>query len=106
MKQDVLPVFYGAQKIPFNFLIHDVCVWIKKFFRVIKKPLFIDANCEIELIKLVGVFDGDVLFEQLQKIIRKRLSASHLGALSYLMRCLQEVCLFIMTFFIYPNTVF
>lgn len=87
-----MPVFFGAQKIPLNFLVHDVCVWIKKFFREIKKPLFCDYSKELRIIKFANDFGVDSLFKPLMALLES-LPMSHMGALGYLMRCLREVCL-------------
>uniref|UniRef100_A0A914Q099 Rho-GAP domain-containing protein n=1 Tax=Panagrolaimus davidi TaxID=227884 RepID=A0A914Q099_9BILA len=83
-----MPVFFGKKQISSNFLVHDVCAWIKKFFRELRQPLF--ANRETKLIQFAADLHGDVLVGALFRLI-DRLPASHVGTLGYLMRCLQEI---------------
>uniref|UniRef100_A0AC35FIC8 Rho-GAP domain-containing protein n=1 Tax=Panagrolaimus sp. PS1159 TaxID=55785 RepID=A0AC35FIC8_9BILA len=67
---------------------HDVCAWIKKFFRELRQPIF--ANRETKLIQFVDSLHGEVLVGALLSLI-DRLPASHVGTLGYLMRCLQKI---------------
>uniref|UniRef100_A0A914QAI6 Rho-GAP domain-containing protein n=1 Tax=Panagrolaimus davidi TaxID=227884 RepID=A0A914QAI6_9BILA len=87
-KEDTMPVFFGEKQISSNFLVHDVCAWIKKFFRELQQPLF--ANRETKLIQFVDSLHGDVLVGALLSLL-DRLPASHVGTLGYLMRCLQKI---------------
>uniref|UniRef100_A0A914Y4L6 Rho-GAP domain-containing protein n=1 Tax=Panagrolaimus superbus TaxID=310955 RepID=A0A914Y4L6_9BILA len=87
-KENPMPVFFGTKMIPPNFLVHDVCSWIKKFFRELRQPIFVTR--ETRLLKFAESLNGDVLFRALISLL-DRLPPSHMGTLGYLMRCLQEV---------------
>ena len=91
-KEGSLPVFFGAEPIPKNFLVHDICSWIKRFFRDLKQPLFRDR--ESQLLKFADTYssieDRGNLFVMMM-VLLERMPTCHMGALGYLMRCLQEV---------------
>ena len=91
-KEGSLPVFFGAEPIPKNFLVHDICSWIKRFFRDLKQPLFRDR--ESQLLKLADTYshieDKYNLF-LITMMLLERMPTCHIGTLGYLMRCLQEV---------------
>ena len=85
-----LLVFYGCNVIPATLHVHDICSWIKKFFRELKTPLFV--NHEDQLVKYAEMYqlDPGALLSYVMPVL-EYLPLSHVGALGYLMRCLKKV---------------
>uniref|UniRef100_A0A7E4ZXI1 Rho-GAP domain-containing protein n=1 Tax=Panagrellus redivivus TaxID=6233 RepID=A0A7E4ZXI1_PANRE len=91
-KDGYLPCFFGVESIPANFRVHEICSWIKRFFRDIKTPLFGDK--ENQLIKFADSFTDSSVKSQLHVPILNLvngLPVAHCNTLAYLMRCLHEI---------------
>uniref|UniRef100_A0A914DDA9 Rho-GAP domain-containing protein n=1 Tax=Acrobeloides nanus TaxID=290746 RepID=A0A914DDA9_9BILA len=89
--KNVMSVYFGTVPIPREYMIHDICTLIKRFFREIRVPIFIDKQRTLLKYAENLADNNSATVNLILETINKGLPACHVGTLGYLMRLLKEI---------------